>query len=349
MEEQDRKIVSVFENDENPYDELAKLIIEDFSMDLKYLEVLGKYAKGLVEESLLFQKHIKEKEKQEKELQINRDDNKDSIIREQEMEIKNLRELLTKTYHKRVIELKNIEEKVKDYEARIQRLRSELLEKGISYDVPFRNQIFPFVEELTDELVKDTKKLIAGNTTSDIHLIDLGLPSGTLWADRNLGAEAPEKAGDYYRFGEYVPFTEDSPEYVFDKIEESIAGTDRDAATVNLGKNYKMPTDEQFKEILDECKWKWTEINGSKGMKVTGPNGNIIFLPASGILYRSGVVRYGGDPVYPLYPALGYYWSASPRYIPESYLLHFSDKKKSCTGAVRFEAFPVRAVAEKRL
>lgn len=86
-----------------------------------------------------------------------------------------------------------------------------------------------------------------------IQLIDLGLSSGTLWADRNLGADAPEKAGNYYRFGETIPFTEDSPEYVFDKIEESIAGTDMDAATVNLGKNYKMPTYEQFKEILDQC------------------------------------------------------------------------------------------------
>ena len=60
--------------------------------------------------------------------------------------------------------------------------------------------------------------------------IDLGLPSGTLWADRNLGAEKPEDYGDYFRFGETIPFTEDSPDYITKPFGKDISSTIYDAA-----------------------------------------------------------------------------------------------------------------------
>ena len=204
----------------------------------------------------------------------------------------------------------------------------------------FTEQILPLVEELTTELVRDTEKLVADNSPSGVQLIDLGLPSGTLWADRNLGADAPEKAGDYYRFGETVPFTENSPEYVYDKIEGDIAGTDRDAATVNLGKNYRMPTFDQIKELLDECKWTWTKQNGVKGMKVTGPNGNSIFFPASG--YRNisnGSLNNVGS--------YGYYWSASAYNSNLGHILTFYSGYWYWCSNYRAYGFPVRAVAEE--
>ena len=206
----------------------------------------------------------------------------------------------------------------------------------------FTEQILPLAEELTAELVKDTEKLVANNAPSGVQLIDLGLPSGTLWTDRNLGADAPEKTGDYYRFGETVPFTEKSPEYVYDKIEGNIAGTDRDAATVNLGKNYRMPTLDQIKELLDDCKWKWTKQNGVNGMKVTGPNGNSIFFPASGYRdYSSGTLYNVG--IY------GYYWSASPYSGNYGNTLTFYSSSWSwyCDG--RAFGFPIRPVAEELL
>ena len=204
----------------------------------------------------------------------------------------------------------------------------------------FTEQILPLVEELTTELVRDTEKLVADNSPSGVQLIDLGLPSGTLWADRNLGADAPEKAGDYYRFGETVPFTENSPEYVYDKIEGDIAGTDRDAATVNLGKNYRMPTFDQIKELLDECKWTWTKQNGVKGMKVTGPNGNSIFFPASG--YRN----YGNGSLGSV-GSYGFYWSASAGNSNYGRRLHFGSSSWSWGNYSRANGFPVRAVAEE--
>ena len=141
-------------------------------------------------------------------------------------------------------------------------------------------------------------------TNNSVKFIDLGLPSGTLWADRNIGADTPERAGDYFRFGETVPFTEDSPEYFYDDIEENIAGTTKDAATVILGKGYEMPTLEQIKELILLCSWEWTELNEVKGFKVTGPNGNSIFFPAAGYRsYHNGKLNNNRG--------YGYYWSAS--------------------------------------
>ena len=176
------------------------------------------------------------------------------------------------------------------------------------------------------------------NKTNDIMLVDLGLTSGTLWADRNIGADAPEQTGDYYRFGEIVAFTEDSPGYVYDKIKRDIAGTDMDAATMSLGTNYRMPTFNQIKELFDECKWKWTKQNGAEGMKVTGPNDNSIFFPASG--YRGDYNGSLNDVG--LY---GCYWSASALndYIGHAFDFHSGEWRSSCYG--RAYGYPIRAVS----
>ena len=211
--------------------------------------------------------------------------------------------------------------------------------KGISLRL-FQQHILPLAEELTAELVNNTKKLTESNTTTKIQLVDLGLPSGTLWADRNIGANTPEQAGDYFRFGEKVPFTEDSPEYFYDEIEENIAGTTKDAATVILGKGYKMPTLEQIKELLECCTWEWTTINGIKGMLVTGPNGNSIFFPASGQRDNSsGSLSDVGSN--------GYYWSASANNSNYGLYLYFNSSYWSWDYSYRADGFPVRAVAEE--
>ena len=179
--------------------------------------------------------------------------------------------------------------------------------------------------------------------------VDLGLPSGTLWADRNIGADTPEQAGDYFRFGETTPFTEDSPEYCYENIDESIAGTTKDAATVILGKNYKIPTPEKISELFGVCKWEWTAMNGVNGMKVTGPNGNHIFFPASGCRYfDNGVLGSVGND--------GYYWTASVfnnnwpdaddnryAYCLSIYLGRYSSKWH-WYGENRAYGYPVRAV-----
>lgn len=114
--------------------------------------------------------------------------------------------------------------------------------------------------------------------------IDLGLPSGTLWGDRNLGAKKPSDYGNLYAWGE-IKSKEDYSQYTYVeqlKPYHKITTPQHDAATAELGEKWSMPTEEQFKELLLECNWHWTNKNGHNGYDIVGKNGNRIFLPASG-------------------------------------------------------------------
>lgn len=120
------------------------------------------------------------------------------------------------------------------------------------------------------------------------HMIDLGLPSGTLWACCNVGADKPEGYGGYYAWGE----TEEKSVYnqasvVNDLItcnneDMDIAGTNYDAARVNWGAPWQMPTLDKFKELQNNTSSVWTTRNGVNGINITGTNGGSIFFPASG-------------------------------------------------------------------
>ena len=156
--------------------------------------------------------------------------------------------------------------------------------------------------------------------------IDLGLPSGLKWASFNLGASKPEEYGDYFAWGELDPYYSSQDPLTWKKGKEagyywasykwcmgsidtmikycsnSIYGyngfTDNktvldpedDAASVNLGDKWRMPTDAEWTELMDQCSWTWTTISGVNGRKVTGPNGNSIFLPAAGYWDRTSLI-----------------------------------------------------------
>ena len=124
--------------------------------------------------------------------------------------------------------------------------------------------------------------------------VDLGLPSGTKWATCNIGASAPEEYGDYYAWGEtetkdyydqgsYSFYDSGSGEYK--NIGLDIRGTEYDVAHVKWGDKWRTPSDVQMVELTRCCTFSWETMNGVNGCKVTGPNGNSIFLPAAG--YRS--------------------------------------------------------------
>jgi len=151
------------------------------------------------------------------------------------------------------------------------------------------------------------------------HMIDLGLPSGTMWACHNLGASKPEDYGDYYAFAEtttkntfyesnYLYFYND---YQFDgqySYYENIGanltnfgvtiggkrGYDAVTASAEWDDGWRMPTKEEMQELIDSCQWTWTSKAGIIGYQVTGPNGNSIFLPASG--GKVSGTNYSGDP-----------------------------------------------------
>ena len=150
--------------------------------------------------------------------------------------------------------------------------------------------------------------------TNHPHMIDLGLPSGTLWACCNVGAGKPEAYGDYYAWGETtakIAYTWNTYKYYdntktgnarYVSIGPDIAGTGYDAATSSWGAPWRMPTSEQCKELIDNCTSQWTTMGGVRGRKFTGPSGGTIFLPASG--YRTESALYDTD-------AYGGYWSSA--------------------------------------
>ena len=146
---------------------------------------------------------------------------------------------------------------------------------------------------------------VATGTISGHDYVDLGLPSGLKWATCNVGATTPEDYGNYYAWGETTTKSEYSEENCLtcERSMDDISGNvNYDAATANWGGSWRMPTDEEIGELLDYCNWTWTTQNGVNGMRVTGPNGNSIFLPAAGCC--DGSLRdFVGE--------YGYYWSSS--------------------------------------
>ena len=139
--------------------------------------------------------------------------------------------------------------------------------------------------------------------------VDLGLPSGTMWAAYNVGASSPEGYGDYYAWGETTTksdYSESNYQYhngsEYVNIGSNICGTRYDVARAQWGGSWRMHSEAEFEELIDRCTWTWTTYNGINGYKVTGPNGKSIFLPATG--HRNGTELYGRG-------SDGYYWSGS--------------------------------------
>lgn len=116
--------------------------------------------------------------------------------------------------------------------------------------------------------------------------VDLGLPSGLLWATCNVGADSPSDFGDYFAWGETSPKSTYTVEnsLTSGKILSDISGDSRyDAARANWGGDWRMPAKADFQELRDHCVWTWTTRDGCDGYLVTGAkNGNSIFFPAGG-------------------------------------------------------------------
>jgi hypothetical protein len=122
--------------------------------------------------------------------------------------------------------------------------------------------------------------------------VDLGLPSGTLWATCNVGANSPEEYGDYFAWGEtttkrawdnyrYEDDCSNKTKYTNSDGLTTLQSSD-DAATANWGSGWRMPTYDELNELKNNCTVTWTTQNGINGRLFTGPNGNSIFLPAAG-------------------------------------------------------------------
>ena len=143
--------------------------------------------------------------------------------------------------------------------------------------------------------------------------VDLGLSSGLKWATCNVGANAPEDYGYYFAWGEVEPKTTynwDTYKYYDDSNltkytsndSKTVLDPEDDAATANWGGAWRMPTKAEQDELRNNCTWTWTTQNGVNGYKVTGPNGNSIFLPAAGCMDEGTLYSAG---------SVGGYWSGS--------------------------------------
>ena len=125
--------------------------------------------------------------------------------------------------------------------------------------------------------------------------VDLGLPSGLKWATCNVGATSPEESGVYRIWS---------------------------ATTYDWGNNWRMPTKDDFQELINNCTWSWIMQNGVNGVEFTGNNGNRIFLPAAG--YGSGSTLYE-------FGSAGFYWSSTYYNSLNSYPLLFNHNGCSVT------------------
>ena len=205
-----------------------------------------------------------------------------------------------------------------------QELKMQLLKEfGIideKKSVDFCREAYKF---LTEGEQNDTPSDTPAVFSEEAIAVDMGLPSCTLWCDRNVGAKSPEDYGAFFSWGNTDPHypnrgnmdwgdDDDGFDYSFDsdtyektagyKLEGNI-DVAHDAARVNMGEPWQMPTEEQIKELFDNCDWVRKTINGINGYLVTSKiNGNVIFFPASGIGDGTSWNNRGSN---------GYYWSSS--------------------------------------
>ena len=159
----------------------------------------------------------------------------------------------------------------------------------------------------------------------EVQAVDLGL--SVKWANMNVGAESPEDYGSYYAWGETVTkeiydwstyFDTNDDGSTFTKYNNKDGKTtldpEDDAAHVNWGGSWRMPTEAEWQELIDNCTWTWTTQNGIKGCKVTsnkaGYTDKFIFLPAAGQGNGSDLSLECSHGFY-WSSSLGFYWSSS--------------------------------------
>lgn len=130
--------------------------------------------------------------------------------------------------------------------------------------------------------------------------VDLGLPSGTLWATCNVGTDSPSKFGYYFAWGGIKNKISSNLYNVF--VESIAQNSQYDAATFNWGAKWLLPSRSDFYELIDNCKIETINFNGRTGKLFIGPNNKNIFFPFAGILDSDD---YNGNL------NAGFYWSSN--------------------------------------
>ncbi len=190
--------------------------------------------------------------------------------------------------------------------------------------------------------------------STKLQAVDLGL--SVKWANMNVGAKTPEGVGDHFAWGETKPkqtYTVESYKwnngvhYDLNKYcttsnygtvdNKTTLDSEDDAARVNLGGSWRMPTKAEMEELCTKCTWTWTTQNGMHGYKVVGKNGNSIFLPAAGVREHDGLYGVGEH---------GGYWSAdvNASHPVNAHYLSCDPEGLYCSKRNRDNGISVRAV-----
>ena len=199
----------------------------------------------------------------------------------------------------------------------------------------------------------DSKVHYFGDAYNEPEYVDLGLPSGLKWAKCNVGASSPEEYGLYFAWGETTGYTaEQVTSGVRAFTEDGYNGgpaasistdltLEQDAAHVNLGDNWRMPTKAEYQELRDNCNVVWTDDYNGTGVKggifTSKVNGKSVFFPAAGICSNSGVILVGSD---------GRYWSTSWDSEYNAWELDFVSWNQGLSSHHRYYGLSVRAVCE---
>ncbi len=241
--------------------------------------------------------------------------------------------------------------------------------EGININIGNRRLGFPVRSVRCEKkLPSDTTGTVNDTTSVKYEYVDLGLPSGTLWAKFNVGATKPEEYGDYFAWGETKPkeVYDESTYKWYDSnsilkyntgLESNsypptvVSGTidnlttllpEDDAATANWGLDWRMPTKEELEELVNNCKFSWTEINGVSGAKYTASNGKSIFIPAAEFQYGSFHNVSSGKY------AFIFSSSIHQKFLRVSHYLLSTENGPVIEGYNRENGYPVRPVRSKK-
>ena len=179
-----------------------------------------------------------------------------------------------------------------------------------------------------------------------IEAVDLGL--SVLWATCNVGASAPEDYGDYFAWGETKPkgsYAWDTYKFgdmanltKYNKVDGlTTLALEDDAAAVNWGGYWRMPTVAEMEELFDNCSWTWTTKNGINGYQIIGRNGKSIFLPTAGFMSEKTSIGEGVDA--------GYWMSELGSYVSDGASLIFTKNTKYKNKSFyRYRGYSIRPV-----
>lgn len=289
-----------------------------------------------------------------------------------EAQLKALNNLITDQNSKlddQIAALEGIKNAIPDYSNKLDAIENAIKAMP-NYDAAIngiKDEIANLVKEVKDgnkseadalaEIAKKIEALKAagGSTTVVKDCVDLGLPSGLMWRKYNVGANSEYEKGNYYAWGETV--TKQKYDITTYKWVELIGETtyytkynetdkltllqpEDDAATANLGNNYRTPTEKEWEELLAECTWEVATTTNKNNKtvidywKVVGPNGNFIILPSAGYYYVDKWKSYAAC-----------YQSASGKAI--NWEIDETNEMPSMYKVRRENGYPVRPVLKK--